>query len=428
MIDKYCIILSLDAVGKDDFAFIKNLPNFKYLIENGSYSFNVKSIYPTLTYPAHTTIVTGKYPKNHGITNNFLIQPNKKNCDWFWFRKNIKSETFYDLAKKHAFTTASILWPVTAKANIDFNMPEILPHKSWHNQVLVSLLNGSKFFQFDMNRRFGYMRNGIKQPNLDNFSMATTLHLLKHKKPNLTLVHLTDVDSQKHKFGIKSKEVEQSLLRHDYRLGQLLRLLREEEILEKTNIVVLGDHSAKNVSKVVKLNKLFLKENLLQKNNDNTISNWKVYMNTCDGSAYIYINKNTSDKDLLKKQVENLILKFSTENGNFIKTLFSSKEASNLGADPNCDFMIEGNDGFYFLNDLEGEVIQNVSEKYDKATHGYSPNKNNYETFFIAIGPNIKQNFNIGPMNLVDEAPTISKILNFEFKGTDGNSLNQIFK
>ena len=428
MIDKYCIILSLDAVGKDDFEFIKNLPNFKYLIEKGSYSFDVNSIYPTLTYPTHTTIVTGKFPKNHGIINNFLIQPNKKNCDWFWFRKEIKVETLYDLAKKNLFTTASILWPVTANANIDFNIPEILPYKSWHNQILVSLLNGSKFFQFDMNKRFGYMRNGIEQPNLDNFSMASTLHLLKHKKPNLTLLHLTDVDTQKHKFGIKSKSVEKALLRHDYRLGELLRLLKEEEMLDKTHIIVLGDHSARDVSKVVKLNKLFLQENLLEKNNDNTISKWKAYMNTCDGSAYIYINKNISDKDLIKKQVKDLILKFSNENESFIASIFSSEEASKLGADPNCDFMIEGKDGFYFLNDLDGEIIQSISEKYDKATHGYSPNKKNYETFFIAIGPNIKNNFNIGTMNLVDEGPTISKILGLELKDVDGIILNKIFK
>lgn len=427
MDNECCILISLDAVGKKDYNCIKDLPNFKFLMENGSYSFDVKSIYPTLTYPAHATIVTGKYPKNHGIINNFLTEPEKEKADWYWFRNYIKGDTIYDLVKQSGRITASILWPVTAKANIDYNMPEILPHKKWQNQIIVSLLNGSKYFQFDMNRRYGYMREGIKQPNLDNFSMACTLDVIKRYKPDLVMVHLTDVDSFAHKYGRDSSEINKALSRHDERLGVLLRLLKEKEMIKKTNIIVLGDHSFKDVNKVVKLNKLFLKNNLLEVNEKNLITNWKVYMNTCDGSCYIYLNKEEKNNSTLKNKVKNLILDYSKKNNNFIERLLTSEEAASFGADPNCTFMLEANEGYYFLTDLDGDIIQDVGSTYDKGTHGYCPNKKDYETFFMAVGPSIKKNFSIGTMNLVDIAPTLSKILNIHLKDTDGKAIN-IFK
>ena len=74
MESKYMVVISFDAVSSEDIEVLKNLPNFKKLIENGSWIKRVDSIYPTLTYPAHTTIVTGKYPNNHRIIDNTIFK------------------------------------------------------------------------------------------------------------------------------------------------------------------------------------------------------------------------------------------------------------------------------------------------------------------------------------------------------------------
>ena len=175
------IIISLDAVDKKDFEILKELPNFKKLIEKSSYSFEVESVYPSLTYPAHTTIITGKYPNNHGVINNILIQPGKNDPDWFWHRNKIQGETLYDLAKKKGMKIANLLWPVTAKGDIDYNLPEIFPNKWWQNQIIVSLLNGSIGYQLELNNKFKDLRNGTKQPGLDNFIMASFFAYIKRK-------------------------------------------------------------------------------------------------------------------------------------------------------------------------------------------------------------------------------------------------------
>ena len=118
MESKYMVVISFDAVSSEDVEVLKNLPNFKKLIENGSWIKRVDSIYPTLTYPAHTTIVTGKYPSNHGIIDNTVFKVGDFLPNWYWYRNKIKGDTLYDLARDKGLTTCSLLWPVTGKAKI----------------------------------------------------------------------------------------------------------------------------------------------------------------------------------------------------------------------------------------------------------------------------------------------------------------------
>ena len=72
------MIVSFDAVGAKDLEYLQTLPNFQRFFEQAALCSHVNSVCPSLTYPAHTSIVTGRMPKNHGIVNNTKIQPNRK--------------------------------------------------------------------------------------------------------------------------------------------------------------------------------------------------------------------------------------------------------------------------------------------------------------------------------------------------------------
>lgn len=60
MKSKRLIVISLDALGSTDFEMFSQLPNFKKFIDHAAFCRQVRSVYPSLTYPAHTTIVTGR--------------------------------------------------------------------------------------------------------------------------------------------------------------------------------------------------------------------------------------------------------------------------------------------------------------------------------------------------------------------------------
>lgn len=111
----HLIVISFDCLSSLDFDMLTVLPNFQTLLQNGSYCKNVETIYPSVTYPCHATIVTGNFPNRHGVINNTFIQPGRVFPDWYWERQHVKGTTLYDEAKKPGMTTAALLCPVTAK-------------------------------------------------------------------------------------------------------------------------------------------------------------------------------------------------------------------------------------------------------------------------------------------------------------------------
>ena len=92
------MVISLDAVGNRDLELMKTLPNFCAFFERAALCSRVESVYPSLTYPAHTSILTGRKPIHHGIVNNTKLQPGRERPDWIYQRKFIKSTTLWDEA------------------------------------------------------------------------------------------------------------------------------------------------------------------------------------------------------------------------------------------------------------------------------------------------------------------------------------------
>lgn len=429
---KHLIVISFDGLSTLDFEYIKSLPNFEKFINESAYCKKVYSVYPTLTYPAHATIVTGKYPKNHGIINNTLLQPGRRSPDWYWQRKYIKGETLYDLAIKIGMKVAALLWPVTAKSSIQYNMPEIFANRSWHNQIMVSLFNGSPLFQITLNNKFGALRDGLRQPNLDNFTHQSLLYTIKEKKPDITFVHYTDLDTMRHHHGFYSKESKEALKRHDSRLEDIIKTLKENNMYEDSTIIALGDHSSLDEDKIINLNILLKENGYINVNTSGNIIDYKAIIKNCDGSAYVYVKDSLNQK--LICEIRDLIDDFNKKY-KCIEAIFTSDEAKELGADPRCALMLEANKGYYFLDNLEGEIIREIQPNepgvvhdVTSSTHGYSPFKEDYTTVFMAAGCGIKKGAVIEKMNLIDEAPTMAKLLGLELKNIDGRIVEEIFE
>src|ERR1700755_340051 len=55
------------------------VPNLRKLEAEGIYATGVRNALPTVTYPNHTTLLTGVWPARHGIANNTTLDPLQKN-------------------------------------------------------------------------------------------------------------------------------------------------------------------------------------------------------------------------------------------------------------------------------------------------------------------------------------------------------------
>jgi len=424
MAAKHVIVISYDAFSEENWERSKTLPNLAQLIKTGAYSTKLKSVYPTLTYTVHATMVTGVYPDKHGIFHNNPLQPfiGEKDQKWFWFRDAIKVPTIYDAVQKKNMSTAGLLWPVSGKAAIKYNLPEVhaLPNE---NQGLKVLKSGSPLFGIGLELKYGRYRKGILQPYLDDFSTLCAVDTIKRKKPNLLLLHLIDLDDTKHRFGADSVEVETTLLRMDQRLGKIMRAVEEAGIQEDTMVLILGDHGQFNVNYKVRLNKLLQKKGLIFKEKGEM--KWRAYLQSTGGAAYLHVKE--GDEEAEKIAIATLQATLQNEQYG-IERLFSRKELDSLHVDRSINTMVEAKVGYSFDDTLEDPILLDLQANNIKyATHGYSPDKENYKCVFIASGPFIKNNYPLGDIEMVDIAPTIGEILGVDFKNCDGRILEEIF-
>ena len=138
--------------------------------------------------------------------------------------------------------------------------------------------------------------------------------------------------------------------------------------------MALGDHSHLDASKVIKLNALFRKEGLIKINEKGKVLDYKSICKSLDGSCYIYL-KDKNDSETIEK-IKSLIVDLP------IDFVLEGNEIREAGGDEEASLMIEASLDYYFVDDIYGEVIDEIKDEEvgvkphrHKATHGYSPRK-----------------------------------------------------
>ena len=425
MKSNYCIVISYDAFSKDNWESAIKQPNLAKLLANGASTNLVKSVYPTLTYVIHSTYVTGAYPNKHGVFHNNPFQPfvpeNEQN--WHWFREDIQLPTVYEAARKKGLKTAGLLWPVSGKAAIDYNIPEIKAVKN-ENQAIKILKSGSKRFTLSMEMKYGKVRNGIAQPELDDFTTLCAVDVIKNKKPNLLLMHLIDLDDTKHLFGTKGPHIEEVIVRMDKRLGDIIQATIDAGTYDDTTFIIVGDHSQLDVRYKVYLNRLFYDHGLIYEEHGQM--KWRAYVQGAGGAAYLHVQ---SDEEEAKHTALKL-LQEAAQNEDFgIEAIYDRTQLDRMHVDEKFSYMIEAKEGYSFEDSHLEEVVvdlQAIGKKY--ATHGYSPNKPDYTSNLVISGNCVQAGLSLGEVSVIDIAPTIAHILGLDFDAIDGHALIEAFQ
>lgn len=426
MTKKRLYIISLDAFGDADLEFARTLPNFKKLLSRSAQVTGVRTVYPSLTYMAHTSIATGMYPNHHGIVNNTLLQPARLSPDWYWYEHSIKAPTIFQIAKEAGYSIGALLWPVTGKSKaIDYNMAEIFPNRPWQNQVMVSGYASSLKYVLEMNKKYKHLRNGIEQPQLDDFVTAVAIDTIKNKTPDMMAIHLVDLDSTRHKFGVRSTQAFEAIDRLDKRLGEIFAAMEESGILDQTVVAVLGDHYQIDTHTVIRPNHLFAQKGWLTVDKNKRITDWKVILKASDGSAYIY----RKDPEITNKMILDALKAIDSR----IDKIFSREEFKYDGVDEDALFVLEAKAGYYFKDDVYYPFMEStdktvVGRTLAKAAHGFHPDKRNYDTMLLLSGPGINSKARVHGARLVDEGPTFLHAIGLGFSNkVDGRVLKELF-
>lgn len=219
------LVLSVDGLDwrylKQADAFGLKIPNMRKLLREGWPADGVVGVYPSVTWPSHTSIITGVTPAVHGILGN--RRPKSEGGDYYWTPDLLKAPTLWQAAHEQGLTTAAVTWPVTAGAEITYDLPEYFHGRNGGSMDLESI--ASKATPGLADAIAAAFPSFPQQWIDDRTRTLAVLYLLQAKQPDLLLVHLVDLDSEQHDRGPFDKNAFAILERTDELIGQTLAAL-----------------------------------------------------------------------------------------------------------------------------------------------------------------------------------------------------------
>jgi predicted AlkP superfamily pyrophosphatase or phosphodiesterase len=403
---KHVILISIDGF-RPDFYLDSNwkADNIRSLMQTGIYALRVNSVFPSLTYPSHTTIITGVLPAKHGILYNAPFLSPLKRDSIYWKFSSIKSTTLWELLKKNGLKTAAIKWPVSAGAPVDYIIPDA--GRVGVNTYKYSLPNG---IIEEINEEIFSIKGSDLTffQNHDDINSAKILcYLIRKYKPDFMAIHLMGVDHAEHLEGRYGNLVKKNVIAADQAVGLILQALKETGIASSTSVIVTGDHGFQSVTTEVNPN-VWLKANGFQENLMK--DKWQAYFYAAGGSAFLYVQSKNRKKTI--RNVTKLLANLPPEEQQYF-SIISKNGLINAGADPSACLALTAKNGAMFGVDGEGNAIK----QNDNVTgaHGYFPTAQGIQTGFIANGAGIKSGFKIKQMELTDIAPFIADLFGIIF-------------
>ena len=192
-----------------------NTPFLDRLVERGSSSLSCMSIYPTVTYAVHTSILTGVRPNVHGIVGNeFYDRKRGKviNLDEYDVNSLLLSKTLFEMVDELIDVKVAIGEPVTKGADIVITKEEV---------------QGSGFW------------------TQDEYAIEKAMEIILEHKPGLMVINMPGMDAVCEKYGPKSEEAIRTLEKVDNLIERLDLAL--SDAYSDHLLVVVSDHGLTEV-------------------------------------------------------------------------------------------------------------------------------------------------------------------------------------
>lgn len=394
------------------------IPTLRRFLTEGTYADGVVGVFPTVTYPSHTTLVTGVWPAQHGIVNNGVFDPERKFAGaWYWYADQIKVPTLWSVAKSAGLHTASVSWPVTVNStDIDFLIPEY-----WRGSLGEQSNPDDRFLMNAVSRPDGELKRIAERVNApymmgndttaegDETRTLYSLDILKQHKPEFMTIHLSSLDEEEHIHGPFSPEANADLERID---GMVARLIAQEKAnYPHADIVVVSDHGFAHIDHVLNLAIPFLQGGFVQTKKDAsgapTVTSWTAAPWPL-GAMFAIVLHDPSDT-ATREKVRSLLMQLAADPNNGIEAVLDQKQVAALGGDPEASFVVTLKAGYTSGGALSGAL---VGDSPGKGTHGYNPQTTpEMRASFFAVGPGIHAGKDVGVVDMRRIAPTVAGLL-----------------
>jgi predicted AlkP superfamily pyrophosphatase or phosphodiesterase len=418
------LLISIDGLLPESYLTPDKLglavPNLRALVRDGAWARGATSVTPSITFPAHTTMVTGVNPSRHGVLSNEVFDPDGKlGGGWNWYAGDVKVPTLFDRARDAQLKTASVTWPATAGAPIDLNLPDMYP---------VATLREAR-------NLLGLSRVGPAGPILeevlpaveslirlrDDTRVKVAVRFLK-ERPDFMAVHFLELDDAQHASGPRSPEAAAMIERLDSHLGTLFDELRALGRFDETTIILVSDHGFLPIEKEVRVGTLLRTLGLLEADAQGRVTTWKAYFWPQGGSGAIYLHPLATAED--RRKVDDVLRLLQSNPAWGVGRVLRGADLAALGGLAGAYAVVDALPGFCFGRAVDATAL--VGPKLG-GIHGHLPSRPDLRASFIARGPGIRKNHDLGLVRLLDVAPTVARVLGVNLGKVEGRVLAEAF-
>ena len=403
--DKHVVLITIDGFRPDFYLDDKwTAPNLKAMKQEGAHAYGVNSVFPSVTYPSHITIVTGVQPAKHGVFYNALFEKDAATKGQiYWHFDQITSPTLWEVTQNAGLKSASVNWPVSVGAPTVFNISDVGAKGQKVMEDSTNPAGISAVLKKELFDNAPLIKIGI-----DKNVASIASWVIKTEKPNFMTVHLLGMDHAQHVNGRNGAEVEEALVRADSAVGMIRKAIAEAGIKDNTLLIVTGDHGFYDVTTTVSPN-VWLKEWGLMEDE----THWKAKFHTAGGGAFMFL-KDKNDVSTLNTVVNKL--KALPDSNKKYFQLLDQKKLRFIGADPNVVLALTGLNGASFSARTNALAV----DKGKGGTHGYFPDTRNIQTGFVAEGSGLKKHATIQEMNLRDISAIVTRYLGLTMPTSEG--------
>ncbi|MGD0774763.1 MAG: ectonucleotide pyrophosphatase/phosphodiesterase [Candidatus Solibacter sp.] len=402
------IMISLDgfpAYALDDAKL--PVPTLRRLIGQGVTA-RMTTINPTVTWPNHTTLVTGVRADEHGLlVNGSLVAtgawPPIKVDPMIDKVKMVHVPTVYDAAYQAGLTTAQIDWVAINHA------PTITwPFNEW--------ATAAGPVEQEMIRK-----GAITAADVEDFTKANILfrdqiwtraavYLIREHRPNLMLLHFLSLDSVHHAFGPRSLAATSAIAFLDSCVEKVAAAVHEAGMDDRTTFLIVADHGFKGYTKEIRPAIALAAAGLTG----------KVHVVAEGGTAMIYLDR-AQAVELLPKTVQ--ALQGLEGVGQVVgRDGFAALGLPTPDKDPQMSqLLLTAKDGYSFSGATGGPVTAAVPQQ--RGSHGYLASDPDMDALFIASGYGVGAGALSGRISNLDVAPTIAKLLGVPLPSAKGKPL-----
>ena len=194
------LLISIDGLRPGDVIEAEQrglkIPNLRRFVAEGAWAKGVVGVLPTVTYPSHTTLLTGASPARHGVGSNTTFDPKQINANgWYWYASDIKLPTLWSAAGAAGKTVGNVHWPVSVgAAGVTWNLPQIW--RSGHaddTKLLTALATPGLVAELEAAAGESYAAGIDESIAGDENRGRFAIKLIEAHKPDLVTAYLTAV-------------------------------------------------------------------------------------------------------------------------------------------------------------------------------------------------------------------------------------------